>query len=219
MVDFLVFNLSVSGLLFFVVRQIALGLARRDPEWLGGRGKIGVPNYISITRFSMAPIVPYIYIVRPFEEASYIVAGALAIVLVLTDILDGRIARRMGAKTKFGEMFDALADKAIQVATIVGIIVASASKMVVRDVILLTIVLLRDCAFLIWYIWKRRVIAAGPVDKLRAIALSVWIFAAVIKFVVPADWLSIVGFVGLSLSAVLSPISIFAGLQRANGRS
>ena len=71
---------------------------------------MNIPNILTVIRFLLIPVFAYQYIVQGN------VAWA-AIILVLsgvTDVLDGYIARRYNLVTKWGVVFDPIADKLTQ---------------------------------------------------------------------------------------------------------
>ena len=76
-----------------------------------------IPNYLTILRFILVPII-FLYII--FEH--YLSAFIVFVIANLTDILDGRIARKYNIITDWGKLMDPLADKITQIATISALI-------------------------------------------------------------------------------------------------
>ncbi len=77
--------------------------------------KLNLPNAITILRICMIPVF-MLFMVYDFfggerQFASRIIAATLFIVAALTDMLDGKIARKRGLVTDFGKFLDPLADK------------------------------------------------------------------------------------------------------------
>lgn len=83
-----------------------LGLA--DAGDAGSR-RLGLANGLSFVRFGLAPIVVAI---SPTETvtAPDPVPATLVAVLVVTDVLDGQLARALGEVSRLGRMLDPLAD-------------------------------------------------------------------------------------------------------------
>lgn len=88
---------------------------------------MNLPNRISLMRIFLAFIIIGI-LIFPFDatgiitykifinesiviDIKYIVAGVLFIIASLTDMIDGRIARKYNMVTDLGKMLDAIADK------------------------------------------------------------------------------------------------------------
>lgn len=67
---------------------------------------INIPNLLTTLRIVV--IVPLIYW---FSKEQYVLASIMLIISALSDLFDGRIARRFNQKTKLGVMLDPVADK------------------------------------------------------------------------------------------------------------
>ena len=70
-----------------------------------------LPNALSLLRLAIAPLLPAVYAIAPRPEADWIVF-ALFVVAMVTDFLDGWLARRFQLHSEFGRMIDPIADKA-----------------------------------------------------------------------------------------------------------
>ena len=80
--------------------------------------KMNLPNKLSVLRLIMVPIFMVVMLLPVFTEFSattdmiLTLAGAfLFIAASITDMLDGKIARKYGLVTDFGKLMDPLADK------------------------------------------------------------------------------------------------------------
>ncbi|MBQ4511093.1 MAG: CDP-diacylglycerol--glycerol-3-phosphate 3-phosphatidyltransferase [Clostridia bacterium] len=75
--------------------------------------KLNIPNQLTLLRMLLIPVFVacYIYIENPLTAG--IVAAILFAVASLTDMLDGKIARKYNLVTNFGKVMDPLADKAL----------------------------------------------------------------------------------------------------------
>ncbi len=71
---------------------------------------MNLPNKLSVMRMIMVPIF-VVVMMLPFEPWSSIIGVALFIIASLTDMLDGKIARKYNLVTDFGKFIDPLADK------------------------------------------------------------------------------------------------------------
>lgn len=76
-----------------------------------------IPNLLSTIRILLIPLIAYLYIV----PAQYVWVAVLTAVSALTDILDGRIARRFHMVSDVGKVLDPVADKLTQAALMVCI--------------------------------------------------------------------------------------------------
>ena len=72
-----------------------------------------IPNLLSLFRLALIPVYVVIYL-NAKEKWQYITAGAILAVSCLTDMVDGKIARRYGMISTVGKVLDPVADKATQ---------------------------------------------------------------------------------------------------------
>ena len=74
-----------------------------------------IPNLLSFFRLILIPVYMVIYL-KAQETKDYILAGSILAVSCLTDMVDGKIARKFNMITTFGKFLDPLADKLTQFA-------------------------------------------------------------------------------------------------------
>lgn len=72
-----------------------------------------VPNLLSLFRLALIPVYVYIYL-NATETYQYVIAGTIMAVSCLTDMVDGKIARKYNMITNVGKVLDPLADKVTQ---------------------------------------------------------------------------------------------------------
>lgn len=77
---------------------------------------MSVPNIITGIRFLLVPFFPIIYF-GGFEN-SRLAASLIFISAMFLDVLDGFIARKFNMITKFGQVFDPVADKAMSITVV-----------------------------------------------------------------------------------------------------
>lgn len=118
-----------------------------------------IPNVLSLLRLALIP--PIIYCVLQDDKRLFYVGIALIGFSILTDFLDGKLARKLNQVTEVGKIIDPIADK-----------VAVGSLIIV-------LILYRD--FPIW----AAVIIIGR-DLLILIAGLVW--ATKYKYSIPSNW-------------------------------
>ena len=79
---------------------------------------VNIPNALSLYRLVMAPVIAGLAFAgweRPF--------AILIVVSLLTDILDGLIARAFRLQTRFGARLDSIADDATYIAAFIGVFI------------------------------------------------------------------------------------------------
>ena len=72
-----------------------------------------IPNLLSLFRLALIPVYITVYL-NAEEDWQYYVAGAILGVSCMTDLIDGKIARRFHMISTVGKVLDPLADKATQ---------------------------------------------------------------------------------------------------------
>lgn len=74
---------------------------------------LSIPNLLSLFRLALIPVYITVYLNATEPSHYYLSAGILA-VSCLTDLIDGKIARRFNMITTLGILLDPVADKATQ---------------------------------------------------------------------------------------------------------
>ncbi len=68
-----------------------------------------IPNILTIFRIILVPV--FIFIMNSGMNNSYFISLIIFVLASITDALDGKLARKFGAVSKFGLFMDPLADK------------------------------------------------------------------------------------------------------------
>ncbi len=79
--------------------------------------RLNLPNKLTLSRLVLAPVFALLLLARP--HAAHVAALALYVLLALTDLYDGWLARRTGIVTSFGKFMDPLADKVLVSAALI----------------------------------------------------------------------------------------------------
>ena len=174
-----------------------------------------IPNWMCFVRIALIPVFSVLFI-----KESYIAAFILMIVAALTDVFDGKIARKYNMVSNLGKILDPIADKLSQIAIVIILIVKFWSfdgvlkyllflfifkelVMVVAGAILLSLGM-RPVAAEVWgkvatvvfYTFMITIIAIGPSGAL----VGVWFFKALPMPVI---------YVMVIISAILAFVSLF----------
>ena len=122
---------------------------------------MNLPNKLSILRVLCIPVI--VLLLYLGGDGCRIAAGILFILAALTDLLDGKIARKYNLITDFGKFIDPVADKLLVLTTLVMLVRGGMMEAWVVIVILcreLAVDGLRMVA-----VGQGKVIAAGPLGK------------------------------------------------------
>ncbi len=175
---------------------------------------MNLPNKLTIARIIATPIFMLTMLLD--FKGHYFVALVIFILASLTDLLDGKIARKRGLVTDFGKFLDPLADKMLTTAAYLGLIAANACPGITWIVF---IVLFREfmiTSLRLVAVQNGTVIAANMWGKAKtvcqmvAIIVTLFIAALVTVFNLPALVLNIFMIIITLLlwaSAVLTVIS------------
>lgn len=82
-----------------------------------GKGIMNLPNKLTLSRMFMIPVFIALFYV-PFK-GHYFATLAVFAIASLTDLFDGKIARKYGLVTNFGKFLDPIADKVLVLSALV----------------------------------------------------------------------------------------------------
>ena len=80
---------------------------------------MNLPNKLTLLRILLIPFFVVFMLISPGEAAYRWIALGIFITASLTDLLDGKIARKYGLVTNFGKLMDPLADKMLVSAALI----------------------------------------------------------------------------------------------------
>ena len=86
---------------------------------------MNLPNKLTMFRMCMVPVFLFLLCVPlPMSDTALrITTAAIFAVVSLTDMIDGKIARKYNLITDFGKFMDPLADKFLVISAMLGILV------------------------------------------------------------------------------------------------
>lgn len=74
---------------------------------------LNIPNMLSLFRLALIPVYMHIYLTAT-QSWQYWLAGSILAISCLTDMVDGKIARKYNMITPLGKLLDPIADKFTQ---------------------------------------------------------------------------------------------------------
>ena len=104
---------------------------------------MNLPNKLSIIRICLVPFIMFFYL-APFIPYGKFIAIVLFIVAAVTDLFDGKIARKNGLVTDLGKLLDPIADKMLITCSLF-LIVFDQTIAFPWGLIALTVLFTRDC--------------------------------------------------------------------------
>ena len=122
---------------------------------------MNLPNKLTILRVILIPFFVFFLISPFFDGYGNYIALAIFIIASLTDMADGKIARKNGLVTDFGKFADPLADKILVLAALLCFV-----QLGICDCVAVIIVLFREFS-----VTSIRLIAAS---KGKVVAANMW---------------------------------------------
>ena len=89
---------------------------------------MNLPNKLTLSRVIMVPFFVAAILLSPYEPVLKWVAIIIFITASITDLFDGKIARKYGLVTNFGKFMDPLADKLLVCSALICLVANGALK-------------------------------------------------------------------------------------------
>lgn len=161
-----------------------------------------LPNYLTILRLILVPVI-FTLIIFEFYLAAFI----FFLIANITDILDGRIARKYNLITDWAKLMDPLADKITQISTI--------SALIIKGIIpfwILVIITIKELTMIIvaFTLYKKKIVTVH--SKWYGKTATILLFLAIVFSLLSKS------FVGLSsisiyIYYVAIGMTLFAGVM------
>ncbi len=162
---------------------------------------VNVPNGLTALRMLLVPVFAWVLLSHPHDDSWRWMAALIFIIASITDIVDGKVARKYGLVTRFGKLWDPIADKTLTGMALVGLSIIGELPWWITIVILVRewgITLLR------FLILKYGVMAANRGGKLKTVTQSI----AIVMYLLPLpSWLHVVGVVVMWVALILTVLT------------
>ncbi|MEH0831098.1 CDP-diacylglycerol--glycerol-3-phosphate 3-phosphatidyltransferase [Anaplasma bovis] len=169
-----------------------------------------LPNLLTVLRVLAIPAVVSSFFAS-FENAQYVTL-CIFLVACITDFLDGFLARMWKVQSRFGRLFDPVADKLIVLSTMVMLV--HVGKMSGSAVVFIVIILCRE---VLVSGMREFLVAAGislpvsDVGKMKTVVQAI----ATCFLILRDEIASIIGEALLSVAALLSTYSMYLYIRTA----
>nr|MBE6544697.1 CDP-diacylglycerol--glycerol-3-phosphate 3-phosphatidyltransferase [Oscillospiraceae bacterium] len=186
------------------------------------KSSLNIPNTLSIIRCLLVPVfVAALLFMRDMGIWGYIVPALVYILTGLTDMLDGKIARKYNLVTDFGKFIDPLADKFMVLSSMIAILVwmllRGETTLALVFVWVVLIILLRELGVtslrLVVAGKSGIVVAASMLGKIKTVSQMVGTVAIIVEplFVLPI--FTEYHILSYFCMAVMAFTTIFSGLD------
>jgi CDP-diacylglycerol--glycerol-3-phosphate 3-phosphatidyltransferase len=166
--------------------------------------KMNLPNQLTVLRILLIPFFVFFFYATQIPGNEFIALG-IYIVACLTDLADGKIARKYGLVTTFGKFMDPLADKILVITAL--ILFTAEGRM---SAVALIIIVAREfivSGFRLVASDKGIVIAAGMWGKVKTTVQMIMAIALMIHL--EYQWFYVTEQVLIWLSVALTLISLY----------
>lgn len=181
---------------------------------------MNLPNKLTVLRLCMVPVI-IVVLLLPVNMLTNILGAFIFLATAITDLLDGKIARKQGLVTDFGKFLDPLADKFMVLAAMMCIMYRHHDNEIIFTVFcfLVMITVFRELAVtsirLIAAKNANIVVAANMLGKVKTVSQIVCVMAALLEPV-----LGRIGFLGflnyypitLAAAAVAFVMTVWSGV-------
>lgn len=179
---------------------------------------MNLPNKLTVLRIALIPFVMFFYLATFIPHGiGKIVALAIFVIAALTDLIDGKIARKYNLVTNLGKFLDPIADK-ILTSAVLFMIIADGTIPAPWGVIVVSIIIAREfmvSALRLQAASKGTVLAADIWGKAKTmvqmIAIPVCMLIPFVVEICAVVWLvltiKILGWALLGVATVLTVIS------------
>jgi len=165
---------------------------------------MNLPNKLTLLRVCMIPF--FVVFARMSGFGMQVVAVAIYILACVTDALDGRIARSRNLITDFGKFMDPIADKLLVMSAL--IVLTARGRMPDWVCILMLAREFLVSGFRLVAVENGRVIAAGPLGKLKTVFQMISTIALMLLVPMNGGDRALLGQAGVILANVLMYIAL-----------
>ena len=146
---------------------------------------MNLPNKLTVLRLFLVPVIVAVMLIPMPTIASNLLAAAIFGATALTDMLDGKIARKYNLITDFGKFLDPLADKFMVISTLTVLIYKFEGALRLFCLITTLIVIMRELAVtsirLVASNAAGLVVAANMLGKIKTVTQIVYILCALLE--------------------------------------
>ena len=166
-----------------------------------------LPNALTLLRILMVPVFGWLLLAHGGDDPRWRVGACVAfLAAMLTDRLDGEIARRRGLVTNFGKIADPIADKALTGTAFVGLSLLGELPWWVTVVVLGREVLITLVRFVVI---RYGVIAASRGGKLKTVLQSI----ALCGYVLPIAEIAVLHVLAMLVMAAAVVVTVVTGAE------
>ncbi|MCR4694016.1 MAG: CDP-diacylglycerol--glycerol-3-phosphate 3-phosphatidyltransferase [Pseudobutyrivibrio sp.] len=174
---------------------------------------MNLPNKLTMFRIILIPFFVFFLLVGPDNQTFRLIADGIFIIASLTDLLDGKIARKYNLVTNFGKFMDPLADKLLVCSALICLI--STGQLPAWFVIIIVAREFIISGFRLIAAENGLVIAANIFGKIKTVCQMFMIIVLVANFNVP--FLQVLGTILVWASLIMTVLSLVVYIYQNTG--
>ena len=185
--------------------------------------KMNLPNKLTVFRICLVPVILLFGMLTPQSDGSlwfYISSGICAVIFVIaaiTDMLDGKIARRDNHVTDFGKFLDPVADKFMVIGAMFVLLYKFPNLNLIMTITLIVVVFreLAVTAIRMVVAGDNVVVAANMLGKIKTVSQIVMVMAALLEPVLAKiSFLFFLGYYPITViaSALTLVMTVWSGI-------
>lgn len=178
-----------------------------------------IPNVLTVIRIILVPVMVVLLFLDPTNTTMRIAATAVFALAMITDFLDGNIARKYNLITDFGKLWDPIADKALTGAAFISLsILTHPDGQSELPWFFTIIILIREWG--ITYLRSRLkqrgiIMAANKGGKTKTVTQTAALLLFLLNLHVLPSWLQVVGWILMWAALILTVVTGFDYLRAA----
>jgi CDP-diacylglycerol---glycerol-3-phosphate 3-phosphatidyltransferase len=163
-----------------------------------------LPNGLTAFRIVLVPLFAWMLLAHPGEPLWRVLTAGVFSLAIMTDSLDGHLARKHNLVTRFGKLADPIADKALTGTALICLSVIDELPWWITIVILV-----REWGITVMRFAMLRygVMAAGRGGKIKTVFQAVAIILYLLPLAAVASWASVVAMIVMWVALVLTVVS------------
>ncbi len=166
-----------------------------------------VPNALTAFRIVLVPLFAWMLLAHSDEIGWRLLTAAVFTLAILTDTLDGYLARKYDIVTRFGKLADPIADKALTGMAFIGLSIVGELAWWITIVILVREWGITAMRFVVL---RYGVMAAGRGGKVKTVLQAVAVILYLLPLTEVAPWAHLVA-IGVMLAALA--VTVLTGLD------
>ena len=165
---------------------------------------MNLPNKLTLFRIILIPVFVFFLLIKPDSQVFRIIADLIFAVASLTDLFDGKIARKYNLVTNFGKFMDPLADKLLVCSAMICLI--ATGQLSAWFVIIIVAREFIISGFRLVAAENNIVIAANIFGKIKTVCQMIMVIILVANF--PWKLLQFLGQVAIWASLIMTIVSL-----------